>query len=348
MSNPTDHDLFRHGLSLFKSGKYQEASEIFHQIVNHDEEEHRAWNALGVCLSKTGDRENAKTCFENAHTLDPDNATYIKNLEKLTPKDKPIRKKTPKPITKPVPKKKGQKRPITDYIMATGGFLVFLFVILLLIALIISPHAPTKTPVQPVQTIIPTTTIPTAIITPSETHASSSVTDLIPPSHVVQDTSHVVVPTVTATPTPVTPTEIDIQLFDTVDEGAKDISQKFELLFEKWDYYDLGYQADTDSYDPGSLQYYWDMQEILLDIKNTANLYRTTIKGYSISLKYCNYRDEVDDAFRKIAASALHFSQMLEESNPKDRKSLKNQAKGEMAAMNNYFIKATIEMQKII
>jgi Flp pilus assembly protein TadD len=36
--------------------------------------------ALGICLSKTGQYDNAAISFENAVALSPDNATYKKNL----------------------------------------------------------------------------------------------------------------------------------------------------------------------------------------------------------------------------------------------------------------------------
>jgi len=71
------------GLQLFRDGKYDEASEKILEVVQNDENNHKAWNALGVVLSKTGQKDDAQSCFENAVQLDPDNETYKKNLEKI-------------------------------------------------------------------------------------------------------------------------------------------------------------------------------------------------------------------------------------------------------------------------
>jgi tetratricopeptide (TPR) repeat protein len=43
---------------------------------------HKAWNALGICLFKIGEYESAGTCFEKALSLYPQNATYQKNYDK--------------------------------------------------------------------------------------------------------------------------------------------------------------------------------------------------------------------------------------------------------------------------
>ncbi len=69
-------------MRLFRSGDVSGACEQFHQAVEQDENNHKAWNALGICLSKTGEHEDADTCFENALMLDPGNATYERNREK--------------------------------------------------------------------------------------------------------------------------------------------------------------------------------------------------------------------------------------------------------------------------
>lgn len=178
MSNPAGHDLFRQGITLFKSGKYQEAAEIFHRVTEKDEYNHKAWNALGVALTKIGDRENAQLCFENAHQIDPDNPTYLKNLVNLTRKKKPIKN----PVKKPKPVK---KRPISDYILAVGGVLLFLVFFIVGIGLIFSPHSPEQPATSSIQTISPTppaTSIPTSIITPSQTYVTPIPTVIITPS----------------------------------------------------------------------------------------------------------------------------------------------------------------------
>lgn len=70
---------FDEGMRLFKSADYQAASEQFLAAVGEDDQNHKAWNALGICLSKTAQYEDAGVCFDNAIALDPDNETYRKN-----------------------------------------------------------------------------------------------------------------------------------------------------------------------------------------------------------------------------------------------------------------------------
>jgi len=70
---------YEEGLTHFKSGDYVMASEAFASVTELDENNHKAWNALGICLSKTGEYESAGTCFDNAVTLAPENITYKKN-----------------------------------------------------------------------------------------------------------------------------------------------------------------------------------------------------------------------------------------------------------------------------
>lgn len=67
------------GMKLFKSGNYRAAAEQFATVTEADENNHKAWNALGICLSKIGEYEQAAVCFDNAVTLAPENATYLKN-----------------------------------------------------------------------------------------------------------------------------------------------------------------------------------------------------------------------------------------------------------------------------
>lgn len=82
MSNPTGQDLFRKGISLFKSGNFQEASTIFLQILDIDEKNHKAWNALGVVYTSLGNYSQADVCYEKALALAPETAPYQRNLER--------------------------------------------------------------------------------------------------------------------------------------------------------------------------------------------------------------------------------------------------------------------------
>lgn len=88
---------FDEGMKLFRSGDVPGACEQFHQAVEQDENNHKAWNALGICLSKSGEHEDADTCFENALMLDPGNSTYERNRERNSLKI-PIRRPEKKPV----------------------------------------------------------------------------------------------------------------------------------------------------------------------------------------------------------------------------------------------------------
>lgn len=73
---------FSDGVSAYKSGDYHRAINEFHAAVEENDQDHKAWNALGTALSKSGDYEGAATCFENALILAPNNTTYLKNQDR--------------------------------------------------------------------------------------------------------------------------------------------------------------------------------------------------------------------------------------------------------------------------
>lgn len=75
-------NAFQDGIRLFKEGHYAEAVEKLHAVASAEHTNHKAWNALGVALSKTGDIDQAIVCFENALVLDSANQTYQKNLDR--------------------------------------------------------------------------------------------------------------------------------------------------------------------------------------------------------------------------------------------------------------------------
>ncbi len=74
---------FKQGVSYFKDEKFEQAFNIFLEIVSYNKKNHKAWNALGVTLSKLGNYAEINTCFENALFLDPKNLVYQKNLTKI-------------------------------------------------------------------------------------------------------------------------------------------------------------------------------------------------------------------------------------------------------------------------
>lgn len=73
-------DLFKEGMKKYHEGEYNEAGVLFHQELERDDSNPKVWNALGICLSKTGQYEDAAICFENALIQDPGNETYEKNI----------------------------------------------------------------------------------------------------------------------------------------------------------------------------------------------------------------------------------------------------------------------------
>gem|GEM_PF-3463256 len=75
--------------SLFREGKFTEAAELIQQCLQENENDPKAWNVLGVICYKSGQYEDAGTCFENALVCDPDNPVYLRNLEKNRKKHSP-------------------------------------------------------------------------------------------------------------------------------------------------------------------------------------------------------------------------------------------------------------------
>jgi len=70
---------FNRGLRAFRAGDFKTAVELLSDAVEYDEQNDRAWNALGTACAKVGRYEDADLCFENAITLVPDNQIYLKN-----------------------------------------------------------------------------------------------------------------------------------------------------------------------------------------------------------------------------------------------------------------------------
>lgn len=89
-------NIFQEGIRLYKEGKYSQAVEKLYGVASADQHNHKAWNALGVALSRVGDLDQSIICFENARSLDPVNETYKKNLDKA--KARKFQGKTSVPI----------------------------------------------------------------------------------------------------------------------------------------------------------------------------------------------------------------------------------------------------------
>ncbi len=95
-------NAFQDGIRLFKEGRFAESVEKLHAVASAEHTNHKAWNALGVALSRTGDIDQAIVCFENALLLDSSNQTYLKNLDKAKAKRFSGVRITPLATAKPV------------------------------------------------------------------------------------------------------------------------------------------------------------------------------------------------------------------------------------------------------
>ena len=61
---------------------FTHAIDLLTRVVETNEAEHKAWNALGVAFAKTGKYVDADICFGNAVMLDPDIEIYTRNRNK--------------------------------------------------------------------------------------------------------------------------------------------------------------------------------------------------------------------------------------------------------------------------
>jgi tetratricopeptide (TPR) repeat protein len=81
---PDEEDSsFKSGMMAFTDKSYHEAIDYFTRSIQEKSDIHKAFNALGVTYSKTGNLVEAEQCFQKALVLDPHNPTYEKNLGKI-------------------------------------------------------------------------------------------------------------------------------------------------------------------------------------------------------------------------------------------------------------------------
>lgn len=96
----TDTVKYQEGIREFRAGNYERAGTLFQEALDINDQNHKAWNALGIACSKVGQIEDALTCFENALMIEPGNITYQNNFDKIkvsskkTAEIKPIERKT--------------------------------------------------------------------------------------------------------------------------------------------------------------------------------------------------------------------------------------------------------------
>lgn len=152
---------FDTGMKLFRAGDIAGAIEEFREAVDQDENNHKVWNALGICFSKSGEYEDADTCFENALMLDPGNATYEKNRDKNDQKRPVNWQVRPKQEVESQPKSapsisEDSSTAIWKGVKILGGILIGFVVIIIIISLIFGPSSQTdRERSMPVQTIKP-------------------------------------------------------------------------------------------------------------------------------------------------------------------------------------------------
>ncbi len=72
---------YKEAMALYQKGEFKSAAEKFHALVEENRMNHRAWNGYGICLTRLGEYQAAKDCYENALLLDPGNISYEKNKE---------------------------------------------------------------------------------------------------------------------------------------------------------------------------------------------------------------------------------------------------------------------------
>lgn len=82
MSDENADELYKKAIWNIKNNNYQESVNIFSKLLSMDQNNHKAWNAFGVVLNKLGNLDEAKTCFEIALRLNPENIVYNNNLKK--------------------------------------------------------------------------------------------------------------------------------------------------------------------------------------------------------------------------------------------------------------------------
>ena len=89
---------YQEGIKAYQAKNLERAEELFQEALEINDQNHKAWNALGIICSKIGKTKDALICFENALLIEPSNITYQNNFNK-------INKSLKKPVeTKPISK----------------------------------------------------------------------------------------------------------------------------------------------------------------------------------------------------------------------------------------------------
>ncbi len=143
---------YSRGLRAFKSGDYQAAVELLSEAVEFDENNDRAWNALGTACAKVGRYEDADLCFSNAITISPDNPVYQKN-QRTNAKHL----KVPPQITNNTSSSILDRLPLSSlhmdkqYLLAGGaiiGIIILCIILLVVVPFFNTPAHPSEPPLQ--------------------------------------------------------------------------------------------------------------------------------------------------------------------------------------------------------
>jgi len=172
---------YSEGMAAFKAGEYERAAHEFLAVTEQNDQHDKAWNALGICLSKLGDFEQARLSFENACSLKPENETYKKNFERNEAKrqadpaleldDEPVPVKPVGPVKKPAAV---QYTPVQMAIGVAALFIVLMFMGACVTSL---GGGGSKQPavVQTVGTSAPVQAIETPAPTPTQTQDTTTI-----------------------------------------------------------------------------------------------------------------------------------------------------------------------------
>jgi Flp pilus assembly protein TadD len=78
---PNDYvSLYNLGAALAGQGKSEEATAVFHKIVQLNPEDSRSWNALGTAMESAGDWQHAQNSYQHALAIDENNCDARFNL----------------------------------------------------------------------------------------------------------------------------------------------------------------------------------------------------------------------------------------------------------------------------
>ena len=80
-ANPQNYVMVAgYGITLVNKGRYEKGIDVLSSAMGLFDRDAEVWNSLGVAYWKTGEYDKARAHFEEALTLDPDDAIYNDNM----------------------------------------------------------------------------------------------------------------------------------------------------------------------------------------------------------------------------------------------------------------------------